>query len=504
MRARMHHDHGQGVQVNIPRIFASAVIRKVAYWVAALLIAAVVSLTGLGEARASGQDNSCDATAKGCTPQQAYTACLHTIEWYASLAPSTRTNPRCEQDQDPATAPAGRWIGKFGQNNGYNSAFWGQQCPAGTTWDGASKTCFNPADCLAKSNLTNKKMTGGTGNACSAGCEFTTTDSLQIGFPGSGPNGETTWYASKLVPSGNACAAGTPSPQALSEAVQDCKPVGTLTQCIKANGQHCTKVSGTREVCWKPGETGLKTDGPSAVVRQAGTNPPAAPTPPPGETYDQQGNPTTVTTTQPGKPNSTTTQNVFVTTNGTNAGGSGGGDSGEPGDGTGGEGQGEGTAAGGTSCEDPPIVSGDEPLRMVATQAWATRCAIEAGNAVTTTGDIGDCQATFTVEGTGPHVETLKAKRAQICGDASQIAAADVFLAGEEGKDNGFFASEGPAPSFDLSRVAFGSGCPALPAVSIGGVVWSPPGAFCDLIGLLRLLFIAVATLWGVRIVASE
>lgn len=495
----MHHDHGQGVQVNIGKMFASAMIRKVAYTVAALAIGVVVSLFGTGEAKAHTGNVHTDAG-------ESYSHC----EAYLSTRGEASWAKRCIY-QASISALGGKsgysaQVYSFGNwvFTGHHYGQLGDECPGGNTWDDTSKTCFDVSQCASKPSMSNKKMVGGTGNACSGGCLFEATDALQVGFPGAGPNGETVYYSKEMKPSGGACPAGTPAPQALSEGVQDCKPVGTLTQCIKADGQHCTKVSGTRQVCWKPGETGLKTDGPSAVVRQAGMNPPAAPTPPPGETYDQQGNPTTVTTTQPGKPNSTTTQNVFVTTNGTNAGGSGGGDSGEPGDGTGGEGEGEGTAAGGTSCEDPPIVSGDEPLRMVATQAWATRCAIEAGNAVTTTGDIGDCQATFTVEGTGPHVETLKAKRAQICGDASQIAEADAFLAGEEGKDNGFFAPEGPAPSFDLTRVAFGSGCPALPAVSIGGVVWSPPGAFCDLIGLLRLLFIAVATLWGVRIVASE
>jgi hypothetical protein len=504
--------------MNIPRIFASAMIRKVAYWVAALVIGAVVTFAGVGEARASGGTCSINSTSTNgnayvCTTRQ---AAYERVDLDVQATPSTYLSGYCTPSTISSRYVAiknNQYSGTVANANGCtrpkSSANWTAECPTGSTWDDSSKTCFDPAQCTSKSNLTNQKMTGGTGSACSGGCEFTAAQELQVGFPGAGPNGETVWFASKLTPSGNACPAGTPAAQALSDGTQDCKPSGTLTMCIKADGQHCTKVSGTRQICWKPGETGKKTDGPSAVVREAGTNPPPAPTPPPGETFDQQGTPTTVSTTQPGKPTSTTTQNVFVTTNGTNAGGSGGGDSGEPGDGTGGEGDGKGTAAGGTSCEDPPIVSGDEPLRMVATQAWATRCAIEAGNALTVAGDIGDCQATFTVTGTSPHVETLKAQRAQICpneGTGDDTVDQSGIGGGDDATGTGFVVEgdEIGTDGLDDTGMGYTRSCPVMPSVSIyGQTIQFDNSVMCSWLSLAGQLVLVLSALASLRILSG-
>jgi hypothetical protein len=91
---------------------------------------------------------------------------------------------------------------------------------------------------------------------------------------------------------------------------------------------------------------------------------------------------------------------IYNTTNGTNASGPGGTDSGE-----GKEGGTEGGAAGGISCEDLLIVFGDELLCMVATQAWAICCAVEAGNTAKVTGDVGDCASLYIVEGDNVNAE---------------------------------------------------------------------------------------------------
>jgi hypothetical protein len=227
--------------------------------------------------------------------------------------------------------------------------------------------------------------------------------------------------------------------------------------------------------------------------------------PPPGETFNKEGNFYCIIIMNN---NITTTTNtsIYNTTNGTNAAGPGGTDSGSPKTGPGSDGDGnEGTASGGGDCDSPPIVSGDQILAMVATQSWATRCAVEAGNSAKVTGDVGNCAQPFSVEGDSANAEQLRAMRAQICGDGTQIGSVDGLIAAQEGQDADIFADEGTAAGFNLGLISGGGGgCPVLPSVSIGGMSWSAPPEFCQLIALLRLLFIGVATVWGLRIVAGE
>src|SRR5690606_25914141 len=75
----------------------------------------------------------------------------------------------------------------------------------------------------------------------------------------------------------------------------------------------------------------------------------------------------------------------------------------------------DGSASGGEDCDNAPIVS-DPMLGMIATQAWATRCAVKAGNSAKVTGDVGDCKTEFTVEGDHAAAQQLRAMRAAICG----------------------------------------------------------------------------------------
>src|SRR5690606_15311872 len=136
--------------------------------------------------------------------------------------------------------------------------------------------------------------------------------------------------------------------------------------------------------------------------------PPAAQTPA-GDPLSPKGPPITTVNTPatPGNPTTTTTIINYGTEFGTDAKPD---NSGEPADGSGspsgGDEDGDGTSAeGGGDCSVPPIVNGDAALNMVANQAWATRCAVEAGNAASVTGDVGDCKSPFTVEGSSANAE---------------------------------------------------------------------------------------------------
>lgn len=310
--------------------------------------------------------------------------------------------------------------GALGSYN-YNSG-----CPAGQTWQTSTHTCFDSQACLAKAPLGNAFTTSGAGATCVQGCLFRPDVSVCGTWPGKG----TVCSVSGAKPTGGPCN-GEPPPQT-QPPEQGCTPASNgQTFCIKPDGHQCYTASSGRQICWQPGETGTKTDGPTAQKRDAGSQPIAPNTQlPNGDTLVSDGQPQSTTSTVTNN-TTNTTQNIttvtqnYHTQNGTNAsGGSANTDSGEPGDGTGsgsGTGDGDGTGAtGGTNCETPPIVTGDAALGMVATQTWATRCAAEAGNAAKVTGSIEDCSQPFSVEGTNANAVKLRAMRAQLCkGDAN-------------------------------------------------------------------------------------
>jgi hypothetical protein len=144
--------------------------------------------------------------------------------------------------------------------------------------------------------------------------------------------------------------------------------------CVKKNGEHCYTASTGRQICWGPGETGTKTDGNIAQKRGPGadTKPPA-PTPPPGETFNDSNKPTTTTTTTPGGTVINNTTNNWSTGSGTDAGD--GNDGETPGQTPGDDDEGDqGSASGGEGCDVPPTCSGDNVGCASLLMIWRNRC----------------------------------------------------------------------------------------------------------------------------------
>lgn len=214
------------------------------------------------------------------------------------------------------------------------------QCPSGTTWNDTTKTCFSSAACLAKPVFGDQ----GTLNLsvsdkrCSGGCQFAYVGQRQSLTTRTG-QAISVGYGGSFKPNGQPCASGDPASGSgdTSPPVQQCVPAGSgQTYCVKSNGEHCATASTGRQICWRPGETGEKTDGDTLQVRNAGDSPaPPATQPPPGETLSAHGDPITADTSVSGVTITTTTQN-YQTQNGTNAGGAGA-DQGENADGTAGQ-----------------------------------------------------------------------------------------------------------------------------------------------------------------------
>ena len=274
---------------------------------------------------------------------------------------------------------------------------------------------------------------------------------------------------------------------------------GSHDYCVKRSGEHCMTSAQGRQLCWKPGETGTKTDGPVAQVRNAGTDvvPPALNLPS-GDTLQPTGQKTTATS---GSTITTTTN--YTTIHGTNAGPK---DQGQPADGTGSEESEEGSASGGADCQQRPVVS-DPMLEMVATQAWATRCAVEAGNTAKVTGDVGDCSLPFSVEGDNANAVKLRAMRADICGDNqpewTKGDAPATPGAGDEGDIEDatkFGIGVGPG-LLDESDIFGGGTCPQF-SFQIAGTSISSNDypQWCNVVAIMRALILIFGAYTALRI----
>lgn len=468
----------------LARVAAATVVRRLVL----LALAALLAWAGMGKAHAqqSEYDNRCASwnSSAQCTPQQAYQMCVQNIEWYASPPNQVRDNPHCILIAgNPATTQTGGYRGVF-DGGVFNEEQWNLPCPAGSTWDPDTHQCFSSQECLARNALPGYKNVGATtrsaGSQCVAGCEFKVSH-------GSGPTVSTSviGQAGSLAITGiweytgNACAANLPDlteSDAQTKKEEECIPVGSQTMCQKANGQLCYQSSTGREICWEAGETGTKTDGPVAQDRKPGqVNPPDTKQLPNGETGTKTGDVITTVTTVTNIGGGTTT----ITTTTTNYNGGSGANAGDGDDGKdkggggkpGGDDGEKNSAAGGITCNSPPVTTGDPLLAKNVEQNWVALCRGE-----TETKNMGD--------------------------DANSLAAAADAL---EPQEIGIVSDEpSDGVAFDGNLLQLGSGaCPPPPNVSIMGQAFQWPARFCDLVAALRLLFIAAATVMALRVVAS-
>jgi hypothetical protein len=333
------------------------------------------------------------------------------------------------------------------------------ECPADKPWNEVTKTCGNPCTEKKGQSAGRGVVKGGGSTACKGKCEAKPVG-LEVCM---GVGSETICGGGEYQFTGNTCATDKePKPE-------ECMPIDGQTLCMKPDGSKCATASNGKQICFGNGETGTKTEGSTLAKSDAGPNH----TPPntqliSGDTLTKTGGPTTTTTNT--TTNNTTGTNVtnittYRTDNGTNAGSTNQGTNTGGTSSGGGEGEGDGTdASGGANCENPPIVSGDAALNMVANQAWATRCAVEAGNAVSVTGDVGDCKSAFSVQGdpTDANVQKLRAMRKTACphegegnsetdyGDGT-LTAGDAFGTG---------TWDGALSALDTTGFGWGQSCP--------------------------------------------
>lgn len=410
-------------------------------------------------------------------------------------------------------------------------------CPAGTEWFDSLQKCDKPCSARNADLGTSVVKWASSGDSqCIAECKFQIVSDYQTRAITATVGGNTvsagTLHGGIWEYTGDRCPAGTPpQPQEDEKPKTECTPAANgQTYCIRPNGDSCATSSSGRMICWRPSETGSKTDGANT---QTNTNGNQSPNPPEGSQHTSSQHITTTTTNN----TSTTTINTYTTTSGAPAGSTNqgtqvgpdgkppaSGDGSGPGPGGDGDGEDDNSASGGGNCETPPITSGDPIIGMVVTQTWATRCAVEAGNAAKVTGDVGNCKAPFSVEGTNANAVKLRAMRAQICGPDSVANAGDAFDFQSTDAAN---AADGDEPTdeepddpfadskierdgnwfldkLDATGFLGGGTCPADMTISVGaGSILLSLGPICTMLSAISGLVLALAYLIAFRIMAS-
>lgn len=474
--------------MNIKQIFANAIARRVAL----VLVAGVCAWATSGRAEAANPYPDNGETATSCSGQStiscAYMRARDTLtKWETSTCKALSSNG--ETRKPTMTHDAANkhirvtvecWYVKppnpesllstFDANYSYSTG-----CTAPQTFDVFSGKCTNKeAECQQKADAPRSTVEIYTGDKCINGCLYGRKPTTA----GTSTNNGLTMIWGDVGYTGAVCTTTDPPKPDPPEKDKECAaPSGqTLTVCIKKNGDHCYAATTGRMICWTPGETGTKTDGPVAQKRVPGPNPPTPPTPPDGDTLTDTNKPTTSNITN-GTTNITNTTNNFTTGSGSDAGP---GNGGESDDGSGGEGEeGEGNGIGGTGdCAGGGYLpSGDPVLGATLTELHKLRC------------------------------EGDKTKTANTSDTATLGGEGDTLEAQAMGEDrDGFFNDGEGGDGVNEGMFSLGSGqCPEFPAVSIPGTdyTFSAPAQFCSFVQAIAGLFTLAAYVWVFRMLSE-
>lgn len=223
--------------MNLPRIFANAFARRIAYVVVALVLAWM----GIGEARAANYSDE----------GLAYSGCVSDTASQVAAQPTLRKDPVCLKEGGTAyrgyftmkTHASGAW----NVNGGLAGI---HQWPAGKT-------------CVARTGdapQTNAISVGGP--PCKNGCAYANSNGTFSTRYDFATGASVDFYQSaEMKPTGAVCGGTPPTPP------PTCTPDGTIKQCVKDDGRHCVVASNGTTMCWQPDETGTKVSGNVAVTK---------------------------------------------------------------------------------------------------------------------------------------------------------------------------------------------------------------------------------------------
>lgn len=488
----------------IARVFACAVIRKLAY------VFVAFALLGIGK----------------CAHAQDYSKCTVVSSTDGTCASRSDAEMYAQQAAQYGKG-VNQMCGPFitvnaGTNNGGNVRYYVRSsgCADGNgtlyrrIWTGSSAACqpgewLNPSgtECLSmnKCLALNPGLGDSSGvryfdsaasNTCNGGCAMdfvtgTRGDPKKTVLYVPNADGVTFTPQSKIAYSGNyeytgyGCGLNAPAVSPAKDApaqtdsnkpkkTQDCIPVGNLTQCAKPDGTMCTSVSGTKSICWKPGEVGTKTQ--DAVMQKSSpgkAQQPSSVALSNGDTATKTGEVAVSTTINNSTSNTTITN--YTTASGANAGSSNDGqasDGSDTGDGKDKDGN---SAGGGGDCAAPPSCSGDAIMCAQLNQQWLQRCSNDKNNN-------GQPDWTEPKDGDG------------------KLA--------DDGKDGTPGVRTGTVSASLLDMGGFGGGgsCPSLGTISI-----EPFGSFnldehdwvCSLVACIHAVMLLLAVVIPIRILMS-
>lgn len=327
--------------------------------------------------------------------------------------------------------------------------------------------------CTARPPLGAGWFQTGTGPTCKDGCQYGDSSGGEFTnvtlFPGTPAAVAFRNEQGGQIPSGGLCNNDTEAPKPLTE--EQCKTVGTLTQCMMPNGKHCAQASSGKKFCWNPNEAGTKVSDNEGATKSPEGKPNLAPPIPPSNNGQWEQTGSGGTTVNNNGSTTNYTNNTYNSSNGNT--GNGGGNTNPDGSENPGEGDGEddkpNTVAGGSGCGEgaAPTCSGTSCTAEAFAsliQQWRSRCADEDA-------------------------------RGEYEGDASS-GASNAGGDDEGGTVAGLWDNEGTAPTIDHGKVNIGGGL-VIPTVMIFDTSWTVPAEFYDALNIIKFIVIAAFTIAG-------
>ena len=427
-----------------------------------------------------------------CHQGQAYAACYaalqHSLTYPQGATPLNACTP---------TIPSGArpYFTCLVTRNGY----WNTSCYAPGTQSGQSQYYYS-ASCASKELEPSIILGSASGKACFEGCVYERGDARSVEYELGALPSSVIAVALGWKASGATCAglSAPPAPKTDDECVQE----GSLTQCIKKDGQHCATASTGKQFCWatpSDDNTPDKTDGTDYGTRNPDSGkPPSAPpsgggdwNPPSGcgvmsrtvngtkVTYFVCGGggstpPTTPPTDPPAGTDPCDPTKETCT---------------------------PGSAGGGEGCDAAPSCSGDPINCAILAQSWRARCSANGNKAG---GD--SCTPEGSVAGFACSGDQILCKQALTSLEARCMALrADHALrtdagdgVSEDGDPLDAFIPDAETDLLSGSRINLGGGALFPTVVLPGGGTWTAPAEIYSVLNIIRLLVIAACTYFAI------
>jgi hypothetical protein len=502
----------------LARVFARAIVRRIAYViVAALLAQLAVSTKAHAFADCTSDGTICD---QGIARTMCEAAVARTVEYWKSLG---NPSPYVEKNCTGGEPQPGGWgvytcavrastngpiaCRNAGGDINVQTFYYNETCSqrnAAKLAD-AALAYSAPPTCIAGCRVQGEPFTSATGGVKLYGMRNRsyngdTCEAQIINANDINQNDEKQKAEDETKPKGPECTA-----------------LGNgQTGCQKPDGDYCATASTGKTFCWKPSEKGKKTDAQDGQTRDEKGKPVTPPDTPPAPDKDWQ--------RKEGHQQEACINNTCVTYNVTNYGSTdkgtaknGSGDNnvdgtgntsgnGAPGKGSGGgdkEGEGDSATDSG-NCEAAPMCTGDTLKCLHLRYTWKNQCNTTKDEVVG--GD--DCKSVPVCIGKGckaqEYASVLQQWRGRCAaeGDRAKLAAdAAAGAADAAGDDQSAAVSDlwkkGPGQDgqgLDRNKLTLGGG-ELFPAIDIMGTSWAPPAQLYSVLQMIRQLVIAAGAL---------